>query len=105
MLCDDVMAVRLGVDQSFGMATATAVIKGAMGSRSIANHKWVSGKVCEMLGYDVDLTQRHVTMCPRNHFKTMCGFLDVDTARPIPLSVLEKLCSIHYHPEGAQSFD
>ena len=93
MLCDDVMAVCLERDQSFGMAVATAVINGAMGSRSIASHKWISGKVCEMLGYDVDLIRRHVTMCPRNHFKTMCGFLDVDTTRPISLGVLEKLCS------------
>ena len=65
-----------------------------MGPTAIAPKKWVIGRRVELIGWDVDLDLRAVTISRKNFQKAFYGFFMVDlTAKGVSVKELERLAS------------
>jgi len=60
---------------------------------NLAEDKYEHGRVLEMIGYEIDLIQRLMTLSKRNFWRVLLGFMSVDVTQPISIKKLERLCS------------
>jgi hypothetical protein len=93
MYVDDVCAVSPIARGRADRETATVVIEGVMGKGSVAPKKTEWGRMLPMIGWDLDLDLRRVSLSKKNLFKTLFAFFSVKMGEGVTLPVVQALAS------------
>jgi hypothetical protein len=93
MYVDDVCAVSPRLRAAADRVTATAVIEGVMGVGSVAPKKTEFGRALTMIGWEVDLDNRRVSLSRKNLLKTLFAFFSVEMGEGLTLPVVQALAS------------
>jgi hypothetical protein len=93
MYVDDVCAAGPISSGAADRETARVVIEGVMGPGSVAPKKTEAGRSLTMIGWEIDLDKRLVSLSKKNLFKTLFAFFSVDLGGGITLPVVQALAS------------
>jgi len=90
---DDIQGCCFRKDLLHDQTVMHEVISGLLGSDSVADHKTLSGRTIEWIGWSFDLNTCRVGIADKNYFKTLHGFLEVQPGRAIQVRTLHTLAS------------
>ena len=93
MYVDDLMGVCHKDDRHHDMGKAKEFIEGLMGTGSVAEHKSLWGRQLDMIGWDVNLDIRKVSIAAHNFRKLLYGLFSVDLDATLPIPLIEKFAS------------
>ena len=90
---DDIQGCCLQRDLSHDLAMMHRIISELLGSDSVAEHKTVSGRSLDWIGWSFDLDVFRVSIADKNYFKTLHGFLEIRQGQDIQVRELHTLAS------------
>jgi hypothetical protein len=93
MYVDDIFGVCRARDLTHDMTATERICTSLLGSDAVEKTKSESGLRLSVIGYEIDLTTRIVTVARRNVLKALYGFFCTDVDAPITVKVLQKLAS------------
>jgi hypothetical protein len=93
MYVDDIFGVCCARDLTHDMTATERICTALLGPDSIEHKKSESGQRLSIIGYEIDLSTRIVTVARKNVLKALYGFFCTDVDAPITVKVLQKLAS------------
>ena len=93
MYTDDMIGVTLAKHLTHDMDKAATVCRKLLGNTAIADQKTASGTRLTVLGWDIDLGQRLVTIAEKNALKAFHGYARTEVDGWIPRPVVEAYAS------------
>jgi hypothetical protein len=90
---DDIQGCCLRTDLVHDLTVMHKIISDLLGSDSVAEHKTVSGSTIDWIGWSFDLDLHRVGIADKNYFKTLHGFLEVQSDKAIQVRTLHTLAS------------
>jgi len=93
MYVDDVMGCTLLRYLDYDKRITSAICEGLLGSKAMALDKWAEGRRLPLIGWDVDLDKRCVTLARKNFAATFYGFFTVDCTKYVQVKTLMRLSS------------
>jgi hypothetical protein len=93
MYVDDIIGICMKKDLEKNFAIVREVCYGLLGTEAVAEDKFCSGRVLDILGWAFDLDKYTVSLSRINGLKVVYGFYHVDESKPVKVTTLEKLAS------------
>jgi hypothetical protein len=90
---DDFMGVSAKSYAHADMKLAESVVVELLGPNSVNCEKDKIGRKSIWLGWDIDLDSRKISIATENLFKSIFGFLEVDTSKAVRVRTIMKLAS------------
>jgi hypothetical protein len=90
---DDTMGVCLRWHLEEEKANAKALFIGLLGPTAVADHKTLSGRRLDNIGYTPDLDLQRLTISRKNFLNTLYGYFSVQVDDKIPVATIERLAS------------
>jgi hypothetical protein len=93
MYVDDAIGICLRWDLQEELGRAKTLFTGLLGPEAVAEHKTVSGRRIDNLGYITDLDKQRLTISRKNFMKAFYGYFTVDLTVPVAVTEVERLAS------------
>lgn len=95
MYVDDIIGICFTNDYiNYIRTKVPEVCTSLLGSTAMADDKWIYGRRVEIIGWDIDLDKRIVTLSKKNFLKAFYGFFTVDLSdKRIKVKTLQCLAS------------
>lgn len=93
MYSDDIIVVCMSSELHKNMQTTKEICEGLLGPNAVETEKSNHGRVQTVIGYEINLDTRIVTISKRNILKTLYGFMTVDLEKPVTVKLMQKLAS------------
>ena len=93
MYSDDVIVVCITQNLQENMRTTKELCEGLLGPYAVESSKSEYGRVQTVIGYEISLDTRIVTISKRNMLKTLYGFMTVNLELPVAVKLTQKLTS------------
>lgn len=93
MYTDDMIGVTLEISLERDMDAARRLCTGLLGPTAVEEKKTEWGRRLTIIGWDIDLDQRLVSIARRNALKAFYGFAAVDVSRKVPMTTIQRWSS------------
>ncbi len=93
MYVDDMIGVCLDHEFESLKSTVIGICEGLLGPGAVALDKWDHGRCIDVLGWNIDLDKRRVSIANRNFLKVVCGFFNPSITKAATVHELERLAS------------
>ncbi|KAJ1397005.1 hypothetical protein B484DRAFT_472186, partial [Ochromonadaceae sp. CCMP2298] len=90
---DDIILITTQQLEESDTAIASGIVEGLLGEGSLEMEKKTSGRRVTVIGFDLDLDQRLLTIGDRCVERAVGGFMAVDVDQPVPVRTLQCLAS------------
>jgi ribonuclease HI len=93
MYSDDIIVVCMTEKLHENMQRTKDICEGLLGPNAVETEKSEYGRVQTVIGYEINLDTRVVTISKRNILRTFYGFMTVNFDRPVTVKLMQKLAS------------
>lgn len=93
MYVDDMIGICMDHEFDAIKRKVITICEGLLGPNAVATDKWDHGRRLDILGWNIDLDTRLVSIARRNFLKVVCGFFNPSTMDMASIHDLERLAS------------